>query len=152
MSAIYIAGFGCRHGCSENSLRALLESSLQEYALERAQLSGLASIDSRRAEPGLIALAATLGLPLSFFTAAQLAAFEHRLSQRSEAVLAATGVAGVAEAAALAQAEILIAEAHTEIANARAELIIEKRKNADATFALARIILRQQAISPQVFR
>ncbi|MDT4884027.1 hypothetical protein FQZ97_1201330 [compost metagenome] len=73
------------------------------------------------------------GLPVDI-----LAAFEPRLSQPSEQVREAVGSASVAEAAALAQAEAL--------SGARATLLIDKRRSASATCALA--CIHQEAERP----
>jgi cobalt-precorrin 5A hydrolase len=128
--ARYFAGIGCRRGCSENSLRTLLEQSLQQHGLQVHQVHGLASIDKKRDEDGLLALATTLKLPLQFFSTDQLTTFADRVAP-SAIVKREVGTANVAEACALA-----VAEMHSD---QRAELIIRKCKNADATFALARI-------------
>ncbi len=139
---LYIAGFGCRRDCPEQSLRELLDAALIDCELSLSDLSGLASIDSKSAENGLLALAQTLQLPLAFFNASQLNAFEQRLSERSERVKRATGSFGIAEAAALAGASAQ--------SGARAELVIFKRSNALASFALARAMLAQNAVGESV--
>lgn len=126
---LYIAGFGCRRGCSEALLRSLLEQALAEYGLAASQLAGLASIASKQDEPGLLALAQRLGLPLHGLPLATLQTYESRLSQHSPIALRETGCSGVAEASALAAAEAL--------AGRSAQLRITKRSNARATFALA---------------
>jgi cobalt-precorrin 5A hydrolase len=130
-AALYHAGIGCRRGCGATALRELLERALREHGVDIARLASLASIDARRAESGLHDLALQLNLPLRFFSATQLAAFESRLSVPSPVVLRATGVAGIAEACALAAAE--------SGASAPAVLLGAKIKNAAATCALARI-------------
>ena len=130
----YYAGLGCRSGCSENSMRQLLEQALQDHGLTTDLLDGLASIDSKRNEPGLHALAHSLNLPLTFFSAQQLAQFDDRLSETSAITLRITSSTSVAEASALALAELALAGQRS---GRRSELIIAKRKNADATFALA---------------
>lgn len=138
----YFAGIGCRRGCNAVALRELLERALREHGVGIAQLVGLASIDARRAEPGLRDLALQLNLPLRFFPAAALAAFESRLHEPSPVVLRATGVAGIAEACALAAAE--------SDSDGRAILLGAKIKNAAATCALARIT--QTTVDPKPSR
>ncbi|HXH01811.1 MAG TPA: cobalamin biosynthesis protein [Candidatus Competibacteraceae bacterium] len=127
---VLVAGMGCERGCPEAVLRELLEHSLGEHGLYPGQLAALASIEIKRDEAGLLALAQRLGVPAVFYPAGQLDAYAARLTQRSEIVRRETGCYGVAEAAALAHAEALTGTA--------AELLIPKRKNARATFALAR--------------
>ncbi|HSB95307.1 MAG TPA: cobalamin biosynthesis protein [Spongiibacteraceae bacterium] len=133
-STNYYAGLGCRSGCSEISLRRLLEQALQDHGLTLDLLDGLATIDSKRNEPGLQALAQSLHLPLTFFSTQQLAQFDDRLSETSAITLRITGSTSVAEASALALAELALAR---QGSGRRGQLIIAKRKNADATFALA---------------
>ncbi|MES2821257.1 MAG: cobalamin biosynthesis protein [Pseudomonadota bacterium] len=127
--AVTVAGFGCRRGCSEQALRALLEQTLQAHGVPLAALDALASIEAKRDEPGLLALALGLGLPLVFFSAEQLARFESSLTRRSSIALRETGCAGVAEACALAQASAL--------GDGPATLLIEKYSSAEASVALA---------------
>ena len=99
------AGLGCRRGCPADALAGLLQRTLHAHNLPLATLAGLASIDLKRDEPGLLQLAAFLNLPLQFFSAVHLAPFEPRLSHRSEVTFRHSGCHGVAESAALALAE-----------------------------------------------
>ena len=124
-----VAGLGCQRGCEVHSLLALLDEALAAAGVERRQLTALASIDLKHAEPGLLALATALDLPLCCFNAQHLAAHEGRLSHKSAVAFAHTGCYGIAESAALAAAEQLDA--------APARLLITRRKNARATVALA---------------
>ena len=80
---ILAIGLGCRQGCSASTLLGLLEQSLQAHGIELKAIKGLASIDGKKTEPGLLELAQRLNLPLVFFSAAELAAYETRLSHRS---------------------------------------------------------------------
>lgn len=123
------AGLGCRRGCPAHALAALLEQALHAHRLPLSALHGLASIDLKRDEPGLQQLAAQLGLPLVFFSAAQLAPFDSRLSHRSGVAFAHSGCHGVAESAAMALAE--------HCTGARAALRLPRTVQADATLALA---------------
>lgn len=127
---LLVAGFGCRRNCSVEELHRLLEDSLRERGLNVGDLHALASLDGKLAEPGLAALAGQFGLPLHGLCVEQLRVYEPRLTSRSEAARRTTGCAGVAEASALALAEAL--------GGASAELLIAKRRSANATFALAR--------------
>ncbi|AMB84897.1 cobalamin biosynthesis protein CobE [Pseudomonas agarici] len=122
-------GFGCRQGCSASTLQALLEQSLQVYRIDLKALKGLASINDKQHEPGLLELAQRLSLPLLFFSAAELAPYEARLSHRSDLAFERTGCHGVAESAALALAE--------RLGPAPASLLISRQKHPLATFALA---------------
>lgn len=130
---LLVAGLGCNRGCPVEPLLALLGETLADHGLRRSDLHGLASIELKRDEAGLHQLAAELNLPIAFYPAAVLKEYSDRLSRKSEIVFRETGCYGVAEAAALAHAERLVSH------DFRAELIIPKQKNADATLAVARI-------------
>ena len=124
-----VVGLGCRRGCDVHSLLDLFEVALAEAGVERQHISALASIDRRQHEPGLLALARLLKLPLQCFSAEHLAAYEHRLSHKSAVAFAHTGCYGVAESAALALA--------AQLGGAPARLLITRKHSAQATFALA---------------
>ncbi|MCW2271423.1 cobalamin biosynthesis protein CbiG [compost metagenome] len=121
-------GLGCRRGCPVDTLGNLLEHTLKAHGLPLAAVAGLASIDLKRDEPGLIQLASRLGVPVVFFSAAQLSAFEPRLSHRSDVAFAHSGCYGVAESAALALAEQVAGPAHLQVT---------RTLHADAILALA---------------
>lgn len=123
------AGLGCRRGCLARELAALLQQTLFAHHLPASALAGLASIDLKADEPGLHELARQLGLPLVFFSAAQLAPFESRLSHRSPTAFALSGCHGVAESAALALAE--------QRGGANAALRLPRTVQGAATLALA---------------
>ena len=130
---LLVAGVGCNRGCPLEPLLALLDRTLSSHGLHRNELRALASIELKQDEPGLHRLAETLGLPIHFYPADVLREYGDRLSRKSEIVFRETGCYGVAEAAALAHAERLVNH------HFRAELIIPKQKNSDATLAVARI-------------
>ncbi|NWA70300.1 cobalamin biosynthesis protein [Pseudomonas reactans] len=124
-----VVGLGCQRGCDAHTLLALLDAALAEAGIERQRITALASIDRKQNEPGLLALAQTLNLPLQCFSAEQLAVFEHRLSHKSDIAFAHTGCYGVAESAALALAK--------RLTGSPPRLLITRKKTAQATFALA---------------
>jgi len=97
-------GIGCRPGLDPAHLLRLAAELLAAHDLTPAALTGLASLDRRTDEPALTALAAAFDRPLRGFSAARLEQETPRLRHPSEAVFAATGCHGVAEAAALAAA------------------------------------------------
>lgn len=126
-----VIGLGCQRGCPAEVLLQLIEQSLAAHGIKIEAVSALASIDQKNAEPGLLALAKQLELPLVFFSSAELAAFEAQLSHRSALAFAHTGCYGVAESAALALAQRL------GLRSAPSELLIPRQKNQQVTFALA---------------
>jgi len=121
-------GLGCRRGCPADTLARLLEQTLKAHDLPLSAVAGLASIDLKHDEPGLQQLARRLKVPLLFFSAAQLATFEHRLSHRSTIAYQHSGCYGVAESAALALAEHVAGPA---------QLRVTRTLLADASLALA---------------
>ncbi|MFI9200980.1 cobalamin biosynthesis protein [Streptomyces sp. NPDC053048] len=87
-------------------------------------VGALATVEARAAEPGLLAAAAHLGVPLTAYAPGALAA--QPVPHPSEAARRALGTPGVAEAAALLAA------------GAGAVLAVPKRKSAHVTAAVAR--------------
>ena len=124
-----VVGLGCQRGCDVRTLLELFDAALAEGGIERQRITALASLDRKQNEPGLQALAQKLNLPLQFFSAEQLAEFEHRLSHKSDIAFAHTGCYGIAESAALALAE--------QLACSPARLLVTRQKSTQATFALA---------------
>jgi cobalamin biosynthesis protein CbiG len=125
----YFVGIGCKRGSSEKSLHALLQQTLTDCGLAIDQVDSIASIDTKKDEAGLLELAQSLTIPLTFFTAEHLNTFAGEISNPSAAAIDAVGTVSVAEASALALAEMSGGE--------KAELIGRKQKNADATCAVA---------------
>ena len=118
-------GIGCERGCSAGEITALADATLAEAGFEIGSVAAVVSIELKRAEPGILALAARLGAPVWFFTAARLLAETERLSERSAAVFRATGCWGVAEGAALAAC------------GKEGILLVPKRRSRRATCAVA---------------
>jgi cobalt-precorrin 5A hydrolase/precorrin-3B C17-methyltransferase len=128
-----VAGVGASRGASAAEILELLEASLAAAGLAPESLSALATIDVKREEPGLVAAAAELALPLKLFDAQELAAVE--VPSPSPVVQEAVGTPSVAEAAAVRAA----AEPSTpERLPAAPELVVAKRKSTMATVAIAR--------------
>ena len=127
--SILVIGLGCQRGCPASTLRALLEQTLLAHGIELHQVRALASIDLKRDEPGLLELAGQLALPLTCFSAEQLAGYERRLSHRSEIAFERTGCYGIAESAALALAD--------QLGTTPATLLIPRQRGPMSTLALA---------------
>lgn len=102
------AGLGCDRGTPLDTLRTALDDALSQAAahqgvtVQALRLVALASIQAKSDEVGLLALAQQLGLPLHFYTAAQLA--EVAVPNPSATVLRYMGTPSVSEAAALLSA------------------------------------------------
>ena len=140
-----VAGMGCRKGVPTSELEDLLASTLDENDLALPCLAVIATADLKREEPGILELAAKLGVPVRCFTTEELNdVFERRdedfcqpavqmagksipgfAPTRSPAPQRLVGVAGVAEPAAL-------------LAAGNNRLLVAKRKSAGATVAVAR--------------
>lgn len=117
-------GIGCNRGASEAEIAALLTASLAEGGLSGLSLGCIASIDLKRDEPGLQALAWKLGVPTRFFSAEALNQVCH-VPNPSAMAAKHTGAHSVCEAAAILAAD-------------QGRLIVPKRKSANVTLAIAR--------------
>lgn len=95
-----VAGVGCRKGTEKGQLSAGLAEVLEANKILPGQLAAFASIELKKEEPGLIALAAEYGVPFQTFTAEQLSTVS-AVSSHSEFVERVTGVDNVCERAAL---------------------------------------------------
>ena len=93
-------GIGCRRGTSSAAIAKAAQELLQRSGVFREALSGIASIDLKRDEEGLTAFAKEWDLPLSFFTADELASARGQFSS-SAFVREVTGVDNVCERSAV---------------------------------------------------
>ncbi|MEJ7136977.1 cobalamin biosynthesis protein [Amphibiibacter pelophylacis] len=99
------AGLGCDRSTPLDTLRTALDQALAQaaahlgVAVQALRLVALASIQAKSDEVGLLALAQQRGLPLHFYSAAQLA--EVAVPNPSATVLRYMGTPSVSEAAAL---------------------------------------------------
>ncbi len=120
-----VVGVGCSRGAGADEIVGLLEAALKEAGLSRKSVAALASIDVKGDEPGLLEAAENLGVPVRFHPAANLSAVE--VPNPSEVVRGSVGTPSVAEAAVISSG---------------AELVVEKRKTANATAAVGRLPVR----------
>lgn len=119
-------GVGCERDCPPEDLATLVRDTLEAEALAPGAIACVASIDLKMDEAAVHALAASLGVPARFFTAAELTQQAPRLQNPSDVVLKETGCPGVSEGAALAAA------------GADSQLVVPKVKSKRATVAVAR--------------
>lgn len=124
-----VAGFGCRQGCPPAQLHSLLLHALGVIGASAEALAGIATLERRRHEPGLVWLATQVRLPMMGYDAAALAPFEPQLSHRSAASWRYTGCHGVAESAALAHCATL--------SGSEPRLVLTRQCSEAATVALA---------------
>ncbi|MGV8908046.1 MAG: precorrin-3B C(17)-methyltransferase [Propionicimonas sp.] len=120
-----VAGLGCNRGTSQAALLALLSDTFATAGLTCKSLAALTSVDAKADEPGLIELAASLGVPLITYPAELLAGLD--VPNPSAAPQAAVGTPSVAEASVLAHG---------------ADLVVQKQRTAEATCAVGRIPAR----------
>lgn len=105
-------GIGCRRGVPAERIRQTAEQILRQTGVFREALCGIASIDLKREEDGLLRFAESWGLPLTFFSARELNALQGNFTA-SAFVEKVTGTDSVCERSALCLAGeggILIAE------------------------------------------
>ncbi|MFF8946254.1 precorrin-3B C(17)-methyltransferase [Streptomyces sp. NPDC014864] len=124
-----VVGVGASRGAPVEEVLGLVEDALRDAGLCVRSLAELATVDAKAGEPGVVAAAERLGVPLVTYTAEELAAVE--VPNPSDAPLAAVGTPSVAEAAALARGgELLVPKRKSERADgqpARATCAVVRR-------------------------
>ncbi|MFJ8196273.1 precorrin-3B C(17)-methyltransferase [Streptomyces sp. NPDC096152] len=124
-----VVGVGASRGAPVEEVLGLVEDALRDAGLCLRSLAELATVDAKAGEPGIVAAAERLGVPLVTYTAEELAAVE--VPNPSDAPLAAVGTPSVAEAAALARGgELLVPKRKSERADgqpARATCAVVRR-------------------------
>jgi cobalt-precorrin 5A hydrolase len=120
---VLIAGMGCHKGTPASELLDFLQESFRQAGLSLLALKALATIAAKKDEPGLQEAARRLNVELLWFTAEEL----EKVPVPTPSAQAArhVGAKSVSEAAALKAA--------------RGELLVPKRKGANATVAVARV-------------
>ncbi|MFE3902934.1 precorrin-3B C(17)-methyltransferase [Streptomyces sp. NPDC059153] len=105
-------GVGASKDAPAEEVVGLIRDALREAGLSPLSIAELVTVDAKSDEPGIVAAASQLGVPLRTYAADELARIE--VPNPSGAPLAAVGTPSVAEAAALA---------------AGGELLVPKRKS-----------------------
>jgi len=117
-----VAGIGCNRGTSAEEITDAIDAVFRKHGLSIKSLNGLASVDAKRDETGLVDAAKRLRLPLTFCDKITLNAVPD-VPNPSEAPMKFVGVQGVAEPAAL------------HVSGGR--LVVEKVKSGNVTVAVA---------------
>lgn len=104
ISGRVIAGIGCRRGTRADDIVALVRRALIAAEAGDTALAALATPRFKAGETGIADAAAILGVRLALVDEAALRAVQPRCATRSPHAEEATGVASVAEGAALAAA------------------------------------------------
>jgi cobalt-precorrin 5A hydrolase/precorrin-3B C17-methyltransferase len=125
-----VLGVGCNSGTSAGEIAGAVHAALDAHCLSFLSVRAVATIDKKGREPGLVAFASRHGLPLVFFTAAEL----NRVPgvRPSEAAERATGARAVAEPSAL-------------LAAPRGRLLVSKQRRGNVTVAIAEGVGRQRS-------
>src|SRR6185312_13253578 len=76
-------GIGCERGCDPAEIARLARDSLAAAGLAPQAVAAVVSVALKAGEPGIHALADSLGVPARFFPAARLLDETPRLSERS---------------------------------------------------------------------
>ncbi|MFF5337536.1 cobalamin biosynthesis protein [Streptomyces sp. NPDC013181] len=97
---VLVVGVGASRGVSGDEVTGLVLAALREAGLAVREVAELVTVEAKAGEPGLVAAAGRLGVPLRAHPARVLARVA--VPHPSGAVLAALGTPSVAEAAALA--------------------------------------------------
>jgi cobalt-precorrin 5A hydrolase len=120
---VLIAGMGCHKGTPASEILDFLQESFKQAGLSLLSLAALATIAAKKDEPGFKEAARRLNVELLWYTAEEL----DKVPVPTPSAQAArhVGAKSVSEAAALKAA--------------RGELLVPKRKGANATVAVARV-------------
>lgn len=132
-----VVGVGCRRDVDANHISQLMDATLAEHGLAKSSVAKIATIDIKADEPGIIALARSLDVPLEIFEGRQLNAVVEQSastqtadSQSSRPTASKAqellGVYGVSEPAAM-------------LAAGTAGVLVPRTKSDRATIAVARI-------------
>jgi precorrin-4 C11-methyltransferase len=120
-----VAGIGCNRNTTVKEIKEFLEKVLEESKLAISSVISIATINLKADEPGLIALAEELKLPISFYDKDELNRADG-IKSPSDMVEKHTGVKSVCEAAAI-------------LASKNGKLIVPKHSTRNVTVAIARI-------------
>jgi cobalamin biosynthesis protein CbiG len=92
-------GIGCQRGSSRNLISRAIEQVFQDYQLLENAIAGIATIDTKASEVGLLEFCRERNLSLKLFTSEMLRSVS--VPNPSQVVTQAVGVNSVAEAAAM---------------------------------------------------
>lgn len=96
-------GIGCKRGTGAEKIKSFVETVLQEENIDGRAIKGIASIDIKSNEEGLLAFASEENIPINFYSAEELASLSGDFSS-STFVEGVTGVDNVCERAAVMDA------------------------------------------------
>ncbi|BBC96782.1 precorrin-3B C(17)-methyltransferase [Streptomyces griseofuscus] len=121
-----VVGVGASRGAPVDEVLGLIQETLREAGLSPRSVAELATVDAKSEEPGILAAAERLGVPVVTYSAEELAAVE--VPNPSAAPLAAVGTPSVAEAAALlGGGELLVPKRKSDASPAMATCAVVRR-------------------------
>ncbi|MEU7496010.1 precorrin-3B C(17)-methyltransferase [Streptomyces griseofuscus] len=121
-----VVGVGASRGAPVDEVLGLIEETLRKAGLSSRSVAELATVDAKAEEPGVLAAAERLGVPVVTYSAEELAAVE--VPNPSAAPLAAVGTPSVAEAAALlGGGELLVPKRKSDASPAMATCAVVRR-------------------------
>ena len=143
-SALYLIpravtlGIGCRRGTPEEAVQKAVRQILADTGVFPQAIAGIASIDLKKEEQGLLAFAENRGLPVTFFTAEELNAVPGTFTS-SDFVRNVTGVDCVCERSAVRLASDYAAagDKNMPVDGDRAVLLVKKQSFEGVTASLA---------------
>ncbi|MGL5206770.1 MAG: cobalt-precorrin 5A hydrolase [Acidaminococcaceae bacterium] len=98
---VYYLGIGCRRNTKPEAIERLVLQTIEELKININAVAGIASVDLKKDEEGLLAFAQKYKLPITFYTAAELESQQGEFSS-SEFVQSIVGVSNVCERSAAA--------------------------------------------------
>ncbi len=101
---VIILGIGCRKGTPTEQIQSAIHQLLKEQNLHPLSIAAIATIDLKKKEPGLLAVAGAFQIPVICYSSEELAALPGDFSE-SAFVKQITGVGNVCERAALKAAQ-----------------------------------------------
>ncbi len=119
-----VVGIGCNRGTGIEEIARAVEAVMRKHGLALSSVRALATVDLKRDEEGLQAYAGRLGVPILYYSAAELASIR-ATPNPSPVVRRWVGTPSVCEAAAL-------------LAAGETSLLVPKEKTENVTVAVAR--------------
>ncbi len=131
-----VAGVGCKRGAAADDILDWIHTGIATHGLSHRAIRGLVSIQQKRSEPGLLAAARYLGVPVNFYPKEALKPFVLE-EEQSDFVNQRMGVGGVCEPAVKAECGAQHIIAHKMV-----------NRETNVTLALGRVGWPQWALDP----
>jgi cobalamin biosynthesis protein CbiG len=132
-------GLGCRRGVPMFLLEQALRTVCQRHSIDWGTIAGLATVDLKQAEPGLLAFSLAQNWPLLFFSTAELNGYG--VPHPSPAVHAAIGASSVCEASALKAAEQVSSKTGSSVLLVPKQIFCAPTALGSVTVAIAHTVL-----------